>query len=235
MIKKFILLSTGLLAAHCALAGSAYVGGNLGISSIQVNKNLTYPLYTASVTTHKFGSNYNAFHSQVFIGKEFNFSRWQFAIQGDFDGFTNSAKDSLSNYFLGTPASTIERLNYGFGLFALPEMQINDQVKVFAGPGIVTGHFIDSSSYTGGISGATGHYSNWLTGWAIKVGMISKFKTNWDLLFTYQYNQYESVTRTAIEPLSAQALQANYRPNINMFSIGTRYMFDGGMMNVINK
>jgi hypothetical protein len=229
MRKKFIFLAVGLLAGHYIFASSAYVGGTIGISSTQIDKNLTYPLYTSSLTTHQFDSNYKGFHGQIFLGKTFTFSRMQFAIQGDFDGFTNTSKDSLSNYFLGVPALVKERLDYDFGIFLLPQINLNEQVSIFSGPGIVTGHFVTTSGYTGGTLGATGNYSAWLTGWSIKLGMVNRIKNNWDLLFTYQFNQYNGATYTSLEPLSAELLQANYRPNVSLFSLGARYLFDSKM------
>lgn len=227
MIRTVTLINAGLLMAQHVLAGSAYVGGTVGISSTQIDKGLVYPLYTSAITTHQFSSQYKGVHGQLFLGRRFDFSRLPFAVQGDFDGFTNSAKDNLNNYFLGTPAAVQERLKYGFGLFLLPQMQLNEQVELFAGPGFVTGHFLTNSSYTGGTLGATGKYTNWLFGWGVKAGLANHLKNNWDLLFAYQYNQYQSVTYASLEPLSAQVLQANYSPNSSMFSLGTRYSFDG--------
>lgn len=225
MLKKIILWVTTLILSNGALADLNYLGANMGLSVVQINKDLTYPIQVPPLTSHQFGSYSNGFHGQVFMGRQFNSQLGFFSVQGDFDGMTNVAKDRLNNYFISTPASVNERLNYNFGVFVLPEYTLNEKVHLFAGPGYVIGHFVVNSGYTGGTLGVTGQSASWLNGWGVKVGMQSVLSNQWDILLTYQYNQYQNATRSGIEPLTDEKLQTSYKPNLSMFSLGVRYVF----------
>ena len=225
MLKKIILLFTAMAASNGALADVNYLGASMGLSLVQITKDLTYPVNDPPLTSHQFGSYSNGFHGQVFVGRQFDFQLARFSVQGDFDGMTNVAKDRLNNYFIDTPASVTERLNYNFGVFVLPDLALNDKVHLFAGPGYVIGHFVVNSGYTGGTLGVTGDHQSWLNGWGVKVGMQSTLSNHWDVLLAYQYNQYQNVYRSGIEPLTDGMLQASYKPSLSMISLGARYLF----------
>ncbi len=54
------------------------------------------------------------------------------------------------------------------------------------------------------------------------MGTISKLSDTLDLLFTYQFTQYERVERIQVEPISEETLKGRYKPNVNTVLIGLR-------------
>jgi hypothetical protein len=68
MLKKIILWVTTLILSNGALADLNYLGANMGLSVVQINKDLTYPIQGLPLTSHQFGSYSNGFHGQVFMG-----------------------------------------------------------------------------------------------------------------------------------------------------------------------
>jgi opacity protein-like surface antigen len=227
MNKYHGLVAACLILSNTTYATPFYSGINLGINSVKVNTS-TVPVDSASGPNFAYAPSYNGFHGQLYIGK-FLFNptpQMSLAFQGDADLFTGSAENTVTNWFSTTPASSTEKLKYGFGLFVLPHYQWAEGASFFAGPGWVLSQFTTSSGDTGGSLGTTGTSKEWLSGWSIKLGSVNRIKNNLDFLLTYQYNQYESSSNTAIEPLTGSLLAANYKPRANLFSIGLRYTTD---------
>ena len=65
MLKKIILLFTAMAASNGALADVNYLGASMGLSLVQITKDLTYPVNDPPLTSHQFGSYSNGFHGQV--------------------------------------------------------------------------------------------------------------------------------------------------------------------------
>lgn len=230
MNKYTALIATALLACNVAHAGDFYAGLNLGLNSVKVEKTLLYPIGGTSLTSQNYNPGYNGFHGQLFIGKGFTLSNnWNVNLQGDADLFNGSTKSGINNWFLGNNASTKEQLKSGIGLFVLPEYQWAQGFKVFAGPGWVYSKFSATSGSTAGNLGVTGSYNKWLSAWAVKVGTANRICNNVDFLMTYQFNQYNSLNATNVEPLSGSLLRGKYKPNANIFSVGLRYVAGGSV------
>lgn len=224
MNRRTPLFLMSLLAGNLTYANSFYTGVNLGINSTTINKNLVYPLAQAPISNFNYNSSYNNFHGRFFIGKEFSvLNRWSLALQGDGALFTGTTKNNISNWFLENEAKAREKLKYGIGLFILPEYQFRDDFKIYAGPGWVYSKLSTTSNYTAGNLGVTGNFNNWLSGWSIKIGTVNKLSDTCDFLLTYQYDEYNSLTRTRIEPLSENSLRGTYKPRANLFTIGIKY------------
>lgn len=227
MNKCSILFAIAILSWNTAIAGNLYGGLNLGINSVKIDKSLVYPIGNPPLTSFNYNPGYNNFHGQLFIGDDFTLTEHvNLALQGDADLFTGSTQNTINNWFLTTNARVKEKLKYGFGVFLLPEYQFDERFRVFVGPGFVSSKFSTSSGVTAGNLGVTGDVNRWLSGWAVKLGTANKIAPHWDFLLTYQYDQYSSFTRTSIEPLTGQALQATYKPRANLFSVGVRYLMD---------
>lgn len=224
-MNKYTILAAFPFMCQVAFAEQHFYSGfNLGVHSVEVNKTLTYPLQGSTSSVFGYHSAYDNFHAQLFLGNEFQLSNsWELALQTDFDFFVGRANNTIANWFFSTPAGANESLSYSAGLFLLPEYQLPSGFKIFAGPGIILGDFATSSSFTAGNIGVTGHYSNWLAGGAVKVGTINKINDHLDFLLSYQYDQFNHVTHSNIEPLSGSLVEGNYKPSANIFSVGVRY------------
>ncbi len=235
MNKYLLLAGTSLLSLSMAYAGEmgvpvyqggAYVGVNLGMNSVSVDKSLNYPIGGFTPSVADYHSAYNSFHGQLTAGMIFPVAnQFNIAVEGDADLFTGTASYTVKNWFLTQGSRAEERLNYGFGVFVLPEIRYNPYFRIFAGPGFNYSQFQVKAINTGGQNGVSRNFDEWLAGWSIKAGVANAITPTTDLLVTYQYSQYGSESRTAIEPLSGDALTARYRPDVNIFMIGLRHMF----------
>ncbi len=153
------------------------------------------------------------------------------AIEGNFDGISGHNRYYIDNWFLSIPASASEKLEYAWSLFVLPGYQLHDRVQVFLGPGISTGQFkVNSSTFTGGNIGLSGHHSHWLGGWALKTGASIACTNALDFLLTYQYAEYKKTRYMNVEPLSESIVQARYQPSVSSVLAGLKYTFDRPMV-----
>lgn len=220
--KYSLLLIIASLASFNAHSGG-YAGLNLGVNAVKVQKDLLYPVGDELPASSHFNNAYTNFHGQLLAGYELSFNpKFSAALEVDADLFTGSSHYKIHNWYFDENVSTKEYLEYGFSLFLLPAYQLNDSVRLFVGPGVSQSYFVVESENTAGNVGVSGNFNRWLTGGGLKAGSITKLTHNLDLLLTYQFTQYTSVKRTRIEPLSEDALQGRYKPNVNMVSIGLR-------------
>ena len=225
MMKQAILISS-LTLLPLTLANAHWYGGfNLGVNSVTVDKELNYPLIATTPSFSDFHSSYNNFHAQLLGGRKFAVrDRLHVDVETNFDFYTGRATQNIRNWFLTAAAGAKEQLDYGFGLFALADYQYNDSFNIYIGPGILTNRFsVSSLNATGGNLGVTGSFHDNLTGWGIKTGIANHLNAHTDLIMGYQFNQYQSVSWTATEPLSGDALTARYKPYANLFMIGLQY------------
>ena len=200
-----------------------YAGINLGVNAVNVKKDLVYPLEDPSPTSSSFNSTYTNFHGQLLAGYDFFLSnKLSAAIEGNADVFTGKAQHNINNWFLTNSAYAQEQLEYGAAIFLLPSYQINQATRLFIGPGVASSRFVISSGSTAGNVGVSGSFNQWLTGGAVKAGVATKLTNNTELLLSYQFTQYNSVTWMGIEPLSDESLSGHYQPNANTFMIGIR-------------
>jgi len=219
-------------ALYSLLSNIAYAGYygdlNLGANFVSTSKQLTYPLGNNALTQSRFTSAYNNFHGQLALGYDYSLrQQWGVALEANADLFTGQSVYNVSNWFFTTPAKATEQFKYGWGLFLLPRYQLNDQAQLFIGPGVTQSQFkINSNSApTGGNLGFTGQASQWLTGWGFKAGTSLALTSSFDLLLTYQFSNYQTMTRTGMEPLSGSVLKATYRPTVNTVMLGIKYLF----------
>nr|HAT8714648.1 outer membrane beta-barrel protein [Legionella jordanis] len=228
MNKYFsLLMGLGLLPLN---ANASWYGViNLGGNAVDVEKQLIYPLEDPFASTANFDSGYSNFHGQLAAGYEFLFAeQYGFSIEGNADLFTGKAKHNIDNWFFSEFAQAEEQLKYGFSLFALPEYRYNTAVRLFAGPGVSTSKFEVGYDNTAGNLGVSGNFDKWLTGWSVKAGIANQITDYAELMFTYQFTQYESVTWTTVEPLSGSLLRGRYRPDANLFMVGIRFHLPEG-------
>lgn len=216
-----------LMIAACLLPFDSnaywYTGINLGVNVVDVKKDLTYPLDEPSPTSSSFNSTYTNFHGQLLAGYDFFLSnKINAAIEANADVFTGKAQHYINNWFLTEGAYAQERLEYGVAVFLLPSYQLNQTTRLFIGPGVASSRFVIRSGNTAGNVGVTGSFNQWLTGGAVKAGAVTKLSDTTELLLSYQYTQYSSVTRTGMETLSEESLSGRYKPNVNTFMVGIR-------------
>ncbi|KTD25456.1 Uncharacterised protein [Legionella lansingensis] len=168
-----LIISLGLLPFN--VNAGWYGALNLGINAVNVEKNLTYPIGDPFATSENFHSGYTNFHGQLAAGYGFLLTNQiGLNIEGNADLFTGEAEHTIKNWFFSEPVQTEEKLKYGFSLFALPEYHYNEYVRFFAGPGVSWSKFAISYENTAGNVGVTGHFDEWLTGWALKAGVANQ-------------------------------------------------------------
>ncbi|MCE3046460.1 porin family protein [Legionella sp. 16cNR16C] len=224
MNKKFILVALSLVSLNAYANWSAAL--NLGVNAVNIDKDLTYPLGDPFTTSESYRHAYTGFHGQLAVAYDLLFTeKVRIAIEGDADLFTGRARHVINNWFIDESVLAKEKLNYGFSLFALPEYHYNESFRIFAGPGVSRSQFKIDSTNTAGNAGVTGNFEQWLTGISAKVGVANKLSANKELLFTYQFTQYDSVTKSAEEPLSGEFLRGRYKPQANLFMVGLRVAF----------
>ncbi|KTD33271.1 OmpA-like transmembrane domain protein [Legionella nautarum] len=219
MNKRFLIIAACLLTidAHA----SWYGGVNLGINSTNIKKNLDYPLAGTALTSANYHSGYSGFHGQLFAGYDFDFKEQiSVAVEGNADLFTGRALYRINNWSFLANVNAKEKLENGFSIFLLPTYQMNPYVKVFAGPGVSTSRFIINSNDTAGNEGVSGHFSKWLVGGGLKAGAAASFTENLDLLFTYQFTQYQNASWTNAEPVSGEFLRGHYQPHAHIVMVG---------------
>ncbi|USQ15329.1 outer membrane beta-barrel protein (plasmid) [Legionella lytica] len=225
MNNKYSLIIIASMLSFHAEAG-VYTGIDLGINTVKVQKELTYPLEEETPTTAHFNNAYTNFHGQLLAGFEVWLKpRFSVALEADAELFTGASRYKINNWFFTQNVATKEQLQYGFSFFLLPAYQINESVRLFVGPGISPSYFVVKSEETAGNVGVSGSFNQWLTGGGLKAGAITRLNNNLDLVLTYQFMQYNSVKRTSIEPVSEDSLRGNYKPNVNSVLIGLRYNF----------
>ncbi|WP_131794242.1 outer membrane beta-barrel protein [Fluoribacter gormanii] len=211
----------------CILSCNAYTGVysglNLGVNTVTVHKNLSYPLEESTPTSSSFNNAYTNFHGQIIAGYELPWSaKFSTALELDADLFTGKSRYKIDEWFFNEDVDAEEQLEYGFSFFLLPTYQYNESARFFVGPGISGSRFAVNMNNTAGNVGVSANFKKWLIGGGLKAGAITKLTNNLDLLLTYQFTQYNSTERTQIEPLSDETLQGRYRPNVNTVLIGLR-------------
>ena len=222
-MKKYTIFVAGicLLSAEMVNAGW-YAGANLGLNAVTINKSLLYPVNSSSPTTASYKSAYTNFHGQLLGGYDLALTNaLGLALELNADLFTGKAQYVINNWFLDASATAQEKLKYGFGAFVLPEYRYHN-LRFFAGPGISTGKFSINYGNTGGNIGVSQNASRQLMAWGIKVGVGSYLSATTEALITYQFNQYESTSWSAVEPLSQDTLSGRYKPAVNLFMVGLR-------------
>ncbi len=200
-----------------------YTGLNLGINTVTIDKSLVYPLGDEAPTSSKFSNAYTNFHGQLLAGYEYPFAaQFSAAIEADADLFAGKSRYKIDEWYFNQNVDAEELLEFGFSLFLLPTYRYNESLRIFAGPGVSTSYFAIKTDDTAGNVGVSTNSHQWLTGGGVKVGTISKLSDNLDLLFTYQFTQYESVERIQVEPISEETLKGRYKPNVNTVLVGLR-------------
>lgn len=205
-------------------ANAAWYGGiNLGINAVTVDKELLYPLDSATPTSAHYNNSYTNFHGQLTAGYEMSFNdRFRAALEGNADIFTGTAEHTINNWFFSEQVVAKEQLEYGFSLFLLPAYQLNPNTRVFIGPGLSGSQFKISSQNTAGNVGVTGNFSDWLMGGGFKAGIASQLTQNTELVLSYQYTAYQNIEWTNAEPLTDEFLRGNYKPSANTVMLGIR-------------
>lgn len=221
MKKQYLLISACLLTFNAYSA--AYTGLNLGINSVNISKELVYPLEDATPTSSSFQNAYTNFHAQLLLGYDFSLSKqFSTSLEGDADLFTGQSRYIINNWYFTQGVSTKEHLKYGFSFFLIPTYHYNEFVNLFIGPGISLSNFSVTEGYTAGNVGVSMDIDQWLTGVGLKLGTSTKINNNLQLLLTYQFTQYNSVTRIQTEPLTEETVQGRYKPNVNTVLIGLK-------------
>ncbi|MGQ3888551.1 outer membrane beta-barrel protein [Legionella sp. CNM-1927-20] len=235
MNKKIIFTLSAISLSFTAQA-NWYAGVNLGINDVNLEKNLTYPLDEPQPTSSNFYNTYTNFHGQLTAGYEFILlNQIGIALEGNADFYAGKSNYTINNWFFSEDVRATEKLRYGFGLFILPEYQINPFMRLFVGPGIETSEFAINFNNTAGNVGVSKKDKQWLTGWALKVGTEGHICKNTDLVLTYQFTQYENLTLNQIEPLSGDYLRGRYKPNVNLFMIGLKFNLPDRTVNYVTK
>ncbi len=229
-MKKFTLSAVvfSIFSFSSSYAG-VYGALNLGANFVSTSKHLTYPLDTTPFSHYDYTSAYNNFHGQLALGYDIPVqSRFKVAVEGDVELFEGKSNATITNWFSTNSANATEYFNYGWNVFILPEYQLNNFTQLFIGPGVAFSqyHFGSNHAPTGGNLGFTGQNTSWLTGWGFKAGTSLMLQQNIDLLLTYQFMSYPSVTKTAVEPLSASPVRSKYQPTANIAMLGIKYVFE---------
>lgn len=222
MNKSTILIIAVSLMSFQSHA-SWYSGVNLGASSVSVKKDLIYPINEPSPTSSSFRTNYAGFHGQFLAGYEFFFPhKLSTMFEANADLITGDAQSAVYDWYFSQDVGVKEQLKYGFSLYFMPALQLNKSTRIFIGPGFSRSQFNIESGETAGNIGVTGRFSSMLTGVGFKAGVVTKLTDTLDLLFTYQFTQYNSVNWANMEPLSGDTLSGRYKPNASTAMIGLR-------------
>lgn len=223
-MKKYSILSIAICVLPFNFSYASFYGGiNAGINSVSIKKNLVYPLEVASPTSSSYRSDYTNFHGQLLVGYDFfTHSKIRAAIEGNLDIYTGKSEYSINDWYFTENAHAEEQLERGISLFLLPSYQYNEFIRLFVGPGITKSEFSIKSINTAANIGVSGQFQQWLTGGSLKAGVANKLTETLELLFTYQFTQYSSVTWSNVEPLSGETLRGTYKPNANFFMIGLK-------------
>lgn len=220
-MNKYSLSITMATLLSFNVCASPYAGLNVGINTVTILKDLSYPLEEVNPASARFNNAYTNFHGQFLAGYQLQLqNKFSAALEVNADWFTGNSKYKINNWYFNTGAVAQEQLDYGFALFLLPSYQINKAVSIFAGPGISYSHFLVKTQNTAGNIGVSENFNKWLTGGGLKVGSITQLNNHLDLLLTYQFTQYESVKRIHTEPLSEETLKGNYKPHANTVLVG---------------
>lgn len=226
---SLLLISACLLSIDCN--ANPYMELNLGVSSVAINKDLTYPLDFPSPTTSSHTSSYTNFHAQIAAGYDFWINNeFSAALEANADLYTGKARHQVNNWFLNDGAIAQEKLKYGFGLFILPSYHVTPDTRFFIGPGVLTSQFEIRSGQTGGNVGITGSFNRWLTGGGLKTGLATQIYDNTEMVLSYQFSHFNNFTGSAMEPLSEEFLKGRYSPYANTFMIGLKYAFGDNPM-----
>jgi opacity protein-like surface antigen len=203
-----------------------YSGINLGINAVTIKKHLIYPLDADEPTSSRFNNAYTNFHAQFLVGYELPLAaQFSTSIEANADVFTGKARYKINQWFFDENVYAQEQFKYGFTFFLLPTYQYNESTRFFVGPGVSTSRFQIRADNTAGNVGVSANYNKWLTGGGLKAGSITTLTNVLDLVLTYQFMQYGSVTKTHLEPLTEEALQGNYKPYVNTVLVGLRAHF----------
>lgn len=225
MNKCFIVSILACLISIESFA-SVYTGVNLGISTVTTKKDLIYPLEIDQPRAAHFSNAYTNFHGQLLLGYDLPLTaKLAMGFEADADFFTGKSRYTINNWYFNEGISAEEQLEYGFAFFALPSYHYNDSVRFFAGPGISTNRFAIKTNNSAGNIGVSGNYTKWLTGGGLKIGSITKLNNTVDLVLSYQFMQYGSITKTSVEPITEDSLRGSYKPYANTVLIGFRAHF----------
>lgn len=234
------------LPMQSVLAGP-YYGFNVGGNSTTVEKDITYNdtrtflsdkysgLRLQLLFGYNFGSSILNSHAgeegmgsdeygdfeEIHADKDRPLDDLFFAVEADINYNTGDASSSISPWYLTSSASVTEQVKYGGDIFLLAKYRPIPSATFFVGPGVTQGYFnIYSSGDTAGNLGVTGDFDATLTGWTLKAG-VEVFSTNsLNMVLTYQYTNYNSITWSGIEPLTGDSVSAKYMPVVNSITIG---------------
>lgn len=224
---KACLAGCFMMGCVQSLQANSYLGFNLGGNSVNVKKELSYPLDTSPLTINRYTAAYTNFHAQLFAGYRLPFVHFfkpfHVAAEANWDFFTGSAKNEIRNWFLETNAVAKEKLRYSYAFFLLPEYNFSSNGRIFIGPGFSQGELLVASSITGGNVGVSSNVRRWLSGWGIKAGVGRTFTSCVEMLLTYEFLRYDRVSTAAVEPLSEETLSGIYRPYVNLLTVGLKF------------
>lgn len=222
-MKLLVLIVSGLILLPFNGANAApYIGVSAGTHMSNIRKQLTYPLGGAQEKTSTASNQYTGVYSKIFAGYLFKkaLGNMDIRLEGEFGKYTGKTTQEITNWFGANTASISERLNYSYGLFILPEFQLNSKNSFFAGPGFVRANLKFNSGVTGGNLGASGNHKENVNGWSVKLGFVHHLGKVCDLRLSYEYSHYQRFTITTIEPLSQNSIRSEYRPTVNSVLLG---------------
>lgn len=248
-MKRYVRLVTVLLAVlvNETTYAEPYYGLNVGGNATVITKTLNYTDTSTSVSDKYNGMRVQllvGYNFHVFKGMfPSNNDPWILNSDGntynsnainkskmddlyfalEFDGSYNSsqANESINPWFLNYSASVREKQQYNVEIFILPKYQIYSNVILFLGAGVSSGQFsATTTTQTAGNLGISGDVSTWLSGWAGKAGIEVPIMEDVNIVVTYQYTYYNSVSWTRTEPLTGESLTARYQPTVQSFTFG---------------
>lgn len=228
-IKKLsiviILIFLMITYAHA----EPYFGINAGGNVVTIAKELNYVQTNSNLSSY-----YTGFRGQILAGWNFytldkNISykgcaeKFYFSIEADANYNTGNASTNINPWFLSNNASASEKLNYGYDIFILGKYRYVPNVILFLGPGISRGNFNVNTSSTAGNLGISGNDNSWINGWSIKAGIEIPLTYSLNIVATYQYTTFSSLSLTRIEPLTGDGVTAKYKPRVNSLTIGINF------------
>jgi opacity protein-like surface antigen len=227
LISRLILSVICCLSVVTSINAGWFGGANVGAVSVNIDKQITYPVGSASAKQAQYNAAYTGFRGQVIAGYDFWSDRKiGLSIEGDLNYNTGQSTYTINNFFLSNTAQAKESLGYGYALFLLPTYHLSSDAALFLGPGISRTQFqAQSGGDTGGNIGMTGNVTNWLTGFGFKAGTSLKINTKMVLLLTYEYMHFNSMNLTTTEPLTNSLVQTQYTPDSQSIMLGFKYAF----------
>ncbi len=200
-----------------------YLGGLLGVNSLENKKDVTVSLAGVDSNTSPFISSSQQFNISsgdhkfqlgFLLGYKFEFSNFNLGVETNFNYNFGSDLQKINNWLAINDGGNVteynpqvdENLGFQFGLFLVPEYELSKKTTVFAKLGYNGTNFHSDSTggslNSGGPLGASGNFNKWANGLALGLGTNLITDNKFTVRFEYLYTFYSKFSKTSGEAIS---------------------------------